>query len=231
MTLPHRSTSALFSFVLVVFAATGLMAQSAAEDYLTWDAGKAHSIGDATYERGRVGGYFDTRLLKTERSFNYKLAATWLTPEVIRATARLEQLRLRLSVEQTRALVAAAEAAGDTVVMVEIDPREGSGVIPNDWAAFLQPAGSKDISRAVTGVNSPKLREVAALGSVRRRNYDYDRFWVVFPLKAASGEPLISLDGDIELVVRIYDKEGRVRWHVPDSIRQRLASRSPALKP
>jgi hypothetical protein len=228
MTLPRRSTSALFSFALVVLAAAGLLAQGSAEDYLNWDAGKAHSIGDSMYESGRVGGYFDTRLLKTERSYNYKLAATWLTPDVIRATARLEQLRLRLTVEQTRALVADAEAAGDTVIMVEIDPREGSGVIPNDWAAFLQPAGSKDISRAVTGVNTPKLREVAALASVRRRNYDYDRFWVVFPLKDASGEPLMSLDGDVELVVRIYDKEGRVRWHVPDSIRQRLAARAPA---
>jgi hypothetical protein len=230
MTLLRRPTPALFFFALVVFAAAGLLAQSAADDYLSWDAGKAQSIGDATYEKGRVGGYFDMRLLKTERSYNYKLAATWLTPEVIRATARLEQLRLRLSAEQTRALVAAAEAAGDTVVMVEIDPREGSGVIPNDWVAFLQPAGAKDISRAVAGVNSPKLRDVPALLGVRRRNYDYDRFWVVFPLKDASGEPLMSLDGDIELVVRIYDKEGRVRWHVPDSIRQRLAARSPAPK-
>src|SRR3990172_4293907 len=119
MTLPRRSTPAMFCFALVVFAAAGLLAQSTAEDYLTWDAGKAHSIGDSTYERGRVGGYFDTRLLKTERSYNYKLAATWLTPDVIRATARLEQLRLRLSVEQARALVADAEAAGDTVIMVE----------------------------------------------------------------------------------------------------------------
>ncbi len=65
-------------------------------------------------------------------------------------------------------------------------------------------------------------------GLRHRRNYDYDRFWVAFPLKDASGEPLMSLDGDIELVVRIFDKEGRVRWHVPDSIRQRLASRAPA---
>ena len=224
----RRWKPALALFALVVCAAAGLLAQGGADDFLNWDAGKAHSIGDSTYEKGRVGGYFDTRMLKTERSYNYKLAATWLTPDVIRATARLERIRLRLSVEQTRALVADAEAAGDTVVMVEIDPREGSGVVPNDWAAFLQPAGSKDISRAVTGVNTPKLREVPALAGVRRRNYDYDRFWVVFPLKDASGEPLLSLGGEIELVVRIYDKEGRVRWRVPDSVRQRLAARAPA---
>ena len=77
-----------------------------------------------------MGGRLDTRILSREHSYNYKLRATWLTPEVIRATARLAQVRNWLSVEETLALVAEAEAAGDTVILVEIDPREGSGVVP-----------------------------------------------------------------------------------------------------
>jgi hypothetical protein len=119
--------------------------------------------------------------------------------------------------------VAEAEKAGDTVVMVEIDPREGSGVIPNDWAAFLQ-AETPDFAepRAVRGVDTPRLREVKALAGVLRRNYDYDRFWVVFPLKDGDGKPLfLPSDTHAELVVRIFEKEGRVRWPIPESVRQR----------
>jgi len=83
------------------------------------------------YEEGRVGGIFDTRILSTNRSYNYKLAATL------------------------------------------------------------------------------------------RRNFDYDRFWVVFPLTHADGTPVLPPDvREAELVVRIYEKEGRVRWSVPDSIRR-----------
>ncbi|HEX6163515.1 MAG TPA: hypothetical protein VFZ31_09125 [Vicinamibacterales bacterium] len=99
--------------------------QAADEAWLQWSASRAQAVGKAAYVQGRVGGIFDTRLLKTERSYNYKLAATWMTPDVIRAAARTAQLSERLTDDQTRALVAEAEKAGDTVVMVEIDPREG----------------------------------------------------------------------------------------------------------
>ncbi|MBI3661667.1 MAG: hypothetical protein HY234_01255 [Acidobacteria bacterium] len=227
---PRRHRARVWGLsVLLACAAAALLAQGAPDDYLNWSASQAESIGKEMYVKGRVGGIWDTRLLKTERSYNYKLAATWLTPQVIRAAARLEQLRQRLSVDQTRALVAAAEAAGDTVIMVEIDPREGSGVIPSDWVAFLQPAGTTDAARTVSGVNSPRLRDVAALAGVLRRNYDYDRFWVIFPLKTSSGQPLFSAsDREAELIVRIYDKEGRVHWPILDSIRQRLAARASA---
>lgn len=184
------------------------------EEYLRWSAAHAESVGRNAYQRGRVGGFFDTRILKTERSYNYKLAATWMTPEVIRATARLLQLRSRLSDDETRALVAEAEAVGGTVVIVEIDPREGSGVIPNDWEAFLQPKDSP--ARAVRGANTPKLRDVKALAGVLRRNYDYDRFWVVFD----AGSLFSNTDRAVELVVRIHDKEGRVDWPIPSSLRK-----------
>jgi hypothetical protein len=69
-------------------------------------------------------------------------------------------------------------------------------------------------------LQAPKLREAKALAGVRRRNYDYDRFWVVFPLTGADGQPLFrERDVEAELVVRIYEREGRVTWPIPGSIR------------
>ncbi len=196
-------------------------AQSADDAWLSWTAARAQSIAKGAYVQGRVGGIFDTRILKTDRSYNYKLAATWMTRDILRATARTLQLSERLSDAETKSLVADAVAAGDTVVMVEIDPREGSGVIPNDWSAFLQPAMANGAeARTVRGENVPKLREVKALAGVLRRNYDYDRFWVVFPLRHPDGAPLFAQDAThAELVVRIADREGRVKWAIPASFK------------
>lgn len=204
---------------LAALAGQGLLrAGSIDDDYLKWTARQAETIGTAAYQRGRVGGLFDTRLLKTERSYNYKLAATWLTPDAIRATARLLQLRGGLSDDETRALVAEAESSSGTVVMIEIDPREGSGVIPNDWSARFQPKGRPE--QSVRGTLSPQLREVKALAGVLRRNYDYDRFWVTFPSKRDDGTPLFGdTDRLAELVVQIVDKEGSVEWALSESIR------------
>ena len=211
-----------FALGFVALSAALVTAQATDESWLRWSAAQAQNVGKAAYVQGRVGGIFDTRLLKTERSYNYKLAATWVTHDVIRATARMQQLTARLSDEDTRRLVAEAEQAGDTVVMVEIDPREGSGVIPNDWLAFLQPATPQGVTgHAVTGTDTPRLREVKALAGVLRRNYDYDRFWVVFPLTHADGTPLFSLkDTQAELIVRIADREGRLRWPIPPNLRR-----------
>ena len=210
-------------YMLVCFAAAlcplFLDAQPGLDAYLSWSGKQAEAVGLPMYRRGRVGGFLDTRLLKTDRAYNYKLAATWLTPDVIRATARLTQLRERLSEAETRALVKEAEVAGDTVIMVEIDPREGSGVIPNEWQAFLQPKGRP--GDAVRGSVTPRLREAKALAGVLRRNYDYDRFWVTFSLSATNGRPLFSSgDQDAELVVRIYQNEGHVEWPIPASLRR-----------
>ena len=198
---------------------TGSQPTGGPEQYLTWSAKQAEAIGTNGYRRGRVGGIFDLRGLKTERSYNYKLAATWLTPDVIRATARLLQLRSRLSVEETRALVEEAGAVPGTVVIVEIDPREGSGVIPSDWETFLQPKDQP--ARATRGALRPDLREVRALAGVLRRNFDYDRFWVSFPLEKDGTSTFDKTTVSAELVVRIHEKEGRVEWPVPPSITAR----------
>ena len=81
---------------------------------------------------------------------------------MIQASARFAQLRGRLSEEKIRSLVRDAESVGNAVFLIEIDPREGSGVIPQDWEAYLQVKGKggKSISdNVVTGVKTPSLRD------------------------------------------------------------------------
>jgi hypothetical protein len=194
------------------------------EAYLTWSAAQVESIAKAFTVKGKVEG---TRrgLLNTDASKSFKLRATWLTPEVIRATARLIQLRERLSDDQTRALVQEAEAAGDTVVLLEVDPVEGSGVVPVDWGTYLQPAGAApDSGKAARGVEKSQLREVRALGGVLERDWSYDRFWIAYRLVGDSGQPLFAeSDREAELVVRIKNREASLRWAIPDSIRRHLA--------
>lgn len=201
-------------------------ARATDEEYLTWSADQAVNIGKGWRVSGRVGGAFDLRVIHTEHSYNYKLRATLMTPEVIRATARLEQLRLHLTDEQTRSLVEEAEQGNGLVALVEIDAREGSGVIPLDWRSTLQPGGSKsDSPTSISGTSAPSLRNVKALSGVARRDYAYDIFWVVFPLMDQNGSPVwANVPGNIELVVGIYNKEGRVTWTVSEPLRRRLSS-------
>lgn len=226
----RRSLAIAATLVVSCFVATvptALQAHFTGDDeYLTWSAKQAESIGNNAYRRGRVGGLWDTRLLRTERAYNYKLAATWLTPDVIRATARILQLRSRLSDDDTRRLVAEAESVKGTVVMIEIDPREGSGVIPTDWEAFLQPKG--DAARVVRGTISQRLRDVKALAGSLRRNYDYDRFWVSFPAERNGSAIFGESDRIAELIVRIHNMEGRVEWTIPASARAFMQRHNPS---
>jgi hypothetical protein len=195
------------------------LAQGREESWLAWPMERAQAVGRAAYVQGRVGGFFDTRILKTESAYNYKLAATWLHPMAIRATARVRQLTIGISDSETRAAVEEAEASavGKTVVMVEIDPREGSGVIPLEWSAFLRAVGPGETRGAQSrGTLVSALRDVPALQGVLRRNYDYDRFWLTFPLTLENGEPVLPRSAShAELVVRISGKEGRVKWPLP----------------
>lgn len=191
---------------------------SAQDDWLSWPGPRAEAVAKAMRQSGRVGGYFDLRVKSTNKSYNFKLRATWLTPDVIRAGARLIQLQERLSDEETRQLVARAEDAADTIVLVELDPREGSGVIPLGWTAHLQPKGRPQ-GPVVKGSLMPRLRDVPVLRGVDKRDYAYDVFWVGFPLDR-EGVPLFCReDQEAELVVRIEGKEGRVTWTIPPSIR------------
>lgn len=217
---------ALFIFAFaaaLVFSATHF-GQDRSEDYLKWTASQADAIGKSTRERGKAGGYFDSRVFSTNKAINYEVRATMMTPEVIRATARVIQLRDRLTDDQTRKLVADAEAAGDLVIMIEIDPNEGSGVIPLDWRVFLQPKGLPAGSPgAVPGVKSPQLQKIPTLVGLFGRNYSYDIFWVAFPLVDKDRKPLISPDtAEIQLIVGIYSKEARISWRMPASVRDRI---------
>ena len=182
--------------------------------YLSWSAADADRIGKSTRVNGRVGGAWDLRVVHTEHSYNYKLRATWLTPEVIQATVRLLQLSERLTDPQAEELVREATAAGDLVMLIEIDPREGSGVIPNEWSAALAPAGRD--GDVVLGTRVPALEKVKGLRGVYRRDYNYDLFWVVFPSKRPDGADLFPSDVTrVDLTVRIFNKEGRVSFPVP----------------
>ena len=213
----HAASVALACLAASTMVVAGAQAPSLDVAYLTWSDKQVESIGKAGYRRGRVGKFWDTRGLDTDRAFNYKLAATWLTPEVIRATARMHQLRSRLTEAETRALVAEAEAVPGTVMIVEIDPSEGSGVIPSDWEAVLEPKGFPD--RALRGTVDRTLRDVKALGGVLRRNYAYDRFWVTFPIERGADGTLRPADASVELIVRIRGQEGRVEFALPPSLR------------
>lgn len=212
-------------FLLGLGASSGApqaIAERGREAYLSWNAKQAEETGKSMQAKGRVGGWFDARVVHTEHAYNYKLRATWLTPEVIRATARLRQIQNGLTDEETRALVTQAENAGDTVILIEIDPREGSGVIPREWVALLRSKDTPEDSLGGKGIHRPELRDVKALAGTARRDYAYDIFWVVFPLVNQDGEPLFPPEAqEAELVVRISNKEGRVQWRVPESIRER----------
>jgi hypothetical protein len=199
-----------------------VQARDSQESYLQWSQKQAEKIGKSTRVNGQAGGSWDMRVIHTESSYNFKLRATWFTPEVIRATARYFQLRQGLTDAATKALVAEAESVGDTAILVEIDPREGSGVIPLDWEAYLRPKiNEKSDFIGVAGLKLPGLRSVKVLESVVPRDYSYERFWVVFRLVDDRAQPLFSSSAkECELVIRIHAKEGRVAWTIPDSIRQ-----------
>lgn len=223
---------------ILALALTPVFAQG--DDYLHWSAERAAQLAEGTYRDGKVGSRnllfwtgWDSRLLRTERAQNYKLRATWFTPDVVRASARWAQLRSRLNDDEARRLVAEAEEAGDTVIVVDIDPNEGSGVIPPDWEAFLRPKdASFESGRYARGIPVDALRKVRALQTIRQRDYDYDRFWVVFPLTTAAGEPLFGPETpQAELIVRIYNREGTVTWTVPPSVLARASAVAPTKSP
>jgi hypothetical protein len=212
----------LFSIALPVMAQNS--AAPSSEAYLTWTAAQATAIGKSFRSNGRAGHAMDWRVIHTENAYKYELRATLMTPETIRAAARLEQLHLRLTDNQTRALVAEADTGKSLVILVEINPREGSGVVPLDWTATLSPSGvGRDSNLVIGGIKRPDLRRVKALAGVVRRDYAFDLFWVEFPLTNADGEPIWeTVPPSLDLMVGIHEKQGRVRWPVTDSLRQYL---------
>ncbi|MCX6603966.1 MAG: hypothetical protein NTV52_10260 [Acidobacteria bacterium] len=187
----------------------------AQESYLTWDAKLAKKLVLAGRVYGQVGKTFDLRIKSTDRSYNFKVRATWLTPQIIKALARLEQISKSLTATETQKLVADAQAAGEIIIQVEIDPREGSGIIPSGWVALLG-----NSPRFVRGTSTPKLQNLAALAPLAPRDFAYEIFWLVFPNKAEDGQPLFSpADRETELSVQIQGKVGKIKFPIPDYLR------------
>lgn len=221
-----HTTFVLLSLILIAVPVS-ISAQGVGSDadaYLTWTATQADKIGKSTRQNGKVGGNFDLRIISTNKAINYAIRATLMTPEVIRAAARITQLRDRLSDDQTRRIVEDADDAGNLVIMIEINPNEGSGVIPLDWRVFLQPKGlTPGASGAIAGTKAPHLSKTAALSGLYGRNFEYDLFWVTFPLVDEKKIPLLSPDtAEIQLIVGIYSSEGRISWKMSESSRQKI---------
>ena len=225
MSKTSRKIRTLLPALILLFLASHASPAQPKEDYLTWTRQQATHIGRKWRMAGRVGWQF-VRWDPPQYSgvCFYELRGTLMSPEALRATARLEQLRRRLTDDETRALVTEAEKIDGLVVFIELNPREGSGVIPLDWQATLRPKGVKDDSPlAIGGTSTPSLREVKALTRVGPRDYAYDVFWMVFPMRDKQGKQIWETPPDeIELVVEINNMRGRVSWRVSDSLRQRL---------
>jgi hypothetical protein len=163
---------------------------------------------------GQVGSSWDFRVTSTDRSYNYKLRATHITPTVAGAAARMLMLAKGMPrVEAVKAIQTCAENPGH-YVLVEIDPREGSGVIPRDWLARFGARGAEN--RQVTGVVLPDDGVWRTLRMAFPRDYAYDVFLVQFPLVSEDGSSLLGpADNEVELIVRIHNKTGKVRWPAP----------------
>lgn len=194
------------------------------KNYLSWSEKQTAQIGETWRVKGRIGGFFDNRISSTDKAYNYKLRATLMSPELIRAAARREQIRNRLTEDETRKLVAEAENEQSLVVLIEVDPREGSGIIPNDWRVMMQTKGANaESNKTIRGLKKQSLGDIIALKSVFTRDYDYDIFWVAFPLKDEKGIAVwSSVPSELEIIVGIYNKEGRVNWKISDALKSRI---------
>jgi len=63
---------------------------------------------------------------------------------------------------------------------------------------------------------------VKALAGTVQRDYAYDVFWVVFPLVDEKGQAILPESAsEAELIVAIYNKQGKVTWQIPDSIHKK----------
>jgi hypothetical protein len=162
----------IWVFVCCWSLAVATVATEQPTTWQSWSRKDAEAVSRSTVARGRIAG--GRRWLNTELPHSYKVVAIWATSEVLQASARLLQLRDRLPQAQVDHLLRAAQRPGEIVVIIDLDPNEGSGVIPLDWEAFLQPRHAPE--RIVAGRKDSTLRDVKVLAAVAPRNYDYDRF-------------------------------------------------------
>lgn len=58
---------------------------------------------------------------------------------------------------------------------------------------------------------------------VAKRDYEYDVFWVIFPLVDKNKRPILNdAVNSFELMVGIYKKEGKITWPISPSLRARI---------
>jgi hypothetical protein len=174
---------------------------------------EARQFIDSMREKGRVGGRWDSRVTSTDRSYNYKLRATWLTPQILQAMGRLLEINKGLSPTEVQQILADIRPEAAHYILVELDPREGSGVIPQDWLARFGPSGVED--RQVAGQLLSEQGSWKKLIGALPRDYSYDIFIVRFPLEVREGIKVLDASvPEAELKVRIYSKMGSVRWRI-----------------
>ena len=121
---------------------------------------------------GRVGSGFDFRVTNTDRSYNYKLRATWLTPLVFEAAGRMLESAKGMAAADVQRLLKELTPEPAHYVLVELDPREGSGVIPRDWLSRFGPKGTD--GRIVVGQVVAEQGGWRTLMSAFPRDYAYD---------------------------------------------------------
>ena len=154
------------------------------------------------------------RVTSTDRSYNYKLRATWLPPQVFEAAGRVLEIAKGVPPVEVQRVLKELTVEPAHYVLVELDPREGSGVIPRDWLSRFGPKGDAD--RQVAGQVVSEQGDWRTLLRAFPRDYAYDIFIVRFPVEVREGvKTLADSDSLAELSVRIYNKIGTVAWRVP----------------
>jgi hypothetical protein len=201
-------SAAIVATVAILTAAppaAGRLLAQADSNYLLWTPAQAEQIGLAMRKAAQAGPY--------------RVQATWLTPEVVRATARILQLREGLNVETTDDMVQQAEAAADTAVLIELSGPEAAQVTAGEIEASFTPAGAAG-GGPIPGTQAPGLEEVRAYRGVAPLSKESRAFWLAFKLPREAYVPVIPGSGRaVTLTLRVKGAAASVSWPIPDSLR------------
>ena len=190
---------------------------AASEPFLRWSEAEARRAVLDARRSGSAGGLLDGRVNDTHRAYRYKVRATLWTPRALRGAVRLAALRDRLGDAEALAMLAAVEARPLQLASIEIDPVEGSGILPRDETRFfLQRPG--DEAASVHPVEAPELSALPLFRKFEKRDWAYELLVVAFPRELASGEALAGpAVRALELVVDIAGKVERLTFPIaPD---------------
>lgn len=85
----------LYSTIVVLPVLSRATGVTQDRSYLGRSEKQSIEIGKRMRQSGRVAG--ERSIFNTDRAHGYKIGATWMAPEVIRATVRLEQIHSKVS--------------------------------------------------------------------------------------------------------------------------------------